>query len=255
MVAGGKGGSGRSIIATNLAIGLAGRGMRVGLVDASPDYGSVELLCGLSGYWKLSHVLNGCRELNEVVLNGPGGIQILPGGADLIGDHEPRSARDEMLVGQLIAFESQLDWLVVDASGGGMESSRAFVEAADDLLIVATPEPISIAEAYATVKTHSLTKRPRLGLLVNQADSADQAQRILDRLQQATHSFLQLDLHRRGWIPRDRVVAESVSRQVPLVVGWPDSVSSQSLLQLAQRWTRLPHRNEASSYLARMRSV
>ena len=229
--------------------------MRVGLVDASPDYGSVELLCGLSGYWKMAHVLNGCRELSEVVLDGPGGIRILPGGADLIGEHGPRSERHEMLVRQLIAFERQLDWLVVDASGGGMETSRAFIEAADDLLIVATPEPTSIAEAYATVKTHALTNRPRLGLLVNQAESADQAQRILDRLQQAAHAFLQVDLHRRGCIPRDRAVVESVSRQVPVVVGWPESASSQSLLQLAQRWTRLPHRNEASSFLARMRSV
>lgn len=254
VVAGGKGGTGRSVIATNLAISLAKRGSRVGLIDASPDFGSVGTLCGVNGYWRVSHLQNGCRRLSEIVLPGPGGIQILSGGADIKSFGQSTTERD-LLAEQLDEFENGLDWLVVDASGGGLESSRAFVRAADDLLIVATPEPTSIAEAYATVKTCAPLKETRVGLLVNQAETADQAQRILDRLQQAAHSFLQIDLHRRGSVSRDQSIAESVSRQVPVVMGWPDSSASQSLLRLAQRWTRQPGRCDKSTFMKRVRNL
>lgn len=255
VVAGGKGGSGRSVIAANLAIGLAKRGMRVGLVDASTEYGSLGLLCGVTSYWKLSHVFSGCRRLDEVVVEGPCGVQILPGGNELATASEAHSERDKWLLQQLMDFESRSDWLVIDASGSGMETTRGLVEAADDLLIVATPEPTSIVEAYATVKSHASSKKPRLGLLVNQAESADQAQRILDRLQQAAHSFLQIDLHRRGFVPRDSAVVQSVTEQVPFVIGWPESAASQSLKQLAQRWTRLTKQVDEPSFMARVRKV
>ena len=252
VVAGGKGGTGRSIIALNLAIVLSQRGGRVGLLDACPDLGSIELLCGLNGYWNLSHVMRGCRELDEVALTGPAGVKILSGANDLAVRHTNSTVVSDRVFDRLEVFERKLDWLIVDASGGNSESTCEFAFAADDVLIVATPEPTAVAEAYASVKSLSASGKSRLGLLVNQADSAAQAQQILDRLQQAAHSFLHVDLHRRGHIPRDIAVPTSVNEQVPFAIQAPDSAATMALRKLTQRWARPQPTEEALSFFSRL---
>ena len=253
VVSGGKGGVGRSVIALNLAVILAQRGNSVGLLDACPDFGNIELLCGLNGYWNLSHVMQGSRQLDEVVLEGPAGIQVLSGGSCLTDLQNESAQYLDIALNHLLNFEQHLDWLIVDASSGASALTRRFATAADDLLIVTTPESTAIAEAYATVKSLALSGRPRLGLLVNQADSAIQAQRILDRLQQAAHSFLQVDLHRRGYIPRDVAIPASVNARIPFVLEAPTSPATMSLQNLTQRWTRPQVPDGNTSYFSRLR--
>ncbi|WP_010586986.1 P-loop NTPase [Schlesneria paludicola] len=254
VVAGGKGGTGRSIVALNLAISLAQRGQAVGLLDASSEFGSIELLCGMNGYWNLSHVLQGCRQFDEVVHQGPLGIKIISGASCLT---ERFCERDSSRLGlntveQLLEFERTVDWLIVDASGASPTSSREFAWAADDLLVVATPETTAVAEAYASIKTFASGGSPRLGLLINQAESAAQAQQILDHLQHAAHSFLDVDLHRRGFIPRDSVVSASVSRREPFVLQSPKSAATAAMEQLAQRWTRPARRENEVCFFERL---
>ena len=248
VVSGGKGGVGRSVIALNLAIALAQRGASVGLLDACPDLGNIELLCGLNGYWNLSHVVQGCRQLDEVMQTGPAGVRIVSGASCLA---DPSFAPMPAMV-QLREFERELDWLIVDASGGACGLTRQFALAADDVLIVTTPEATAVAEAYASVKSLAKTVGPRMGLLVNQADSVPQAQQILDRLQQAVHSFLRVDLHRRGYLPRDIAVPNSVNARVPFVLQSPRSPVTAALLQLIQRWTRPQPTEDITPFFSRL---
>ena len=246
-VAGGKGGVGRSVVALNLAIAFAKQGAAVGLVDASPDLGSIQMLCGLNSYWNLSHVAQGSRRLGQVVQQGPEGVSILSG-ASVLGEPDSHShGIQNRLIEPLVAFENQLDWLIVDASCGQGHSMQHFAVHADDVLIMTTPEPTAVAEAYASVKSLLPATKPRLGLLVNQADSMSQAQRILDRLQQAARSFLNLDFHRRGYIPRDPMVAHSVQTQSPFAVATPECDAAVALQQLAQRWTRPPSKGSETN--------
>lgn len=250
-VAGGKGGVGRSVIAVNLALTFAKQGATVGLLDASPNLGSVEMLCGLSSYWNLSHVAQGCRQLRHVMQRGPEGVSILSGASDLVEQDSDLPFVRNRLIEPLIAFENQLDWLIVDASCGLGSSMQQFAAVADDVLIVTTPEPTAVAEAYASVKSLATSTKPRLGLLVNQADSAVQAQRILDRLQQAARSFLNFDLHRRGDIPRDPHVIHSVQTQHPFVLGSPGCEAAIALQRLALRWTRTPSTESGNNFFFR----
>jgi flagellar biosynthesis protein FlhG len=238
VVGGGKGGVGRSVIATNLAIAMAKRGSNVGLLDASPDLGSIEMLCGLNGYWNLSHVAQGCRQLSHVMQTGPERVRILSGGCCLLECDSNSNRVQNNLIQPLIEFERELDWLIVDASCGSGSNLQQFAMTADDVVIVTTPEPTAVAEAFASVKSLAKLSQPRLGLLVNQADSSAQAQRILDRLQQSARTFLNRDLHRRGYIPRDGRVACSVNNRSPFVVASPECEAAIALEQLSQRWTR-----------------
>lgn len=254
VVAGGKGGTGRSIVALNLAVAFAQRGQVVGLLDASSEFGSIEMLAGINGYWNLSHVLQGCRRFEEVVQHGPQGIQIISGVSCLTERFANQNSTrlGNKTVEQLLEFERQIDWLIVDASAASPTSAREFAWAADDLLVVATPETTAVAEAYASVKTFASGGSPRLGLLINQADSAAQAQQILDHLQHAAHSFLDVDLHRRGFIPRDSSVSASVSRREPFVSQSPKSAATAAVEQLAQRWTRPARRENEICFFERL---
>ena len=252
VIAGGKGGVGRSVIALNLAVTLAQRGATVGLLDTCSDFGNVEFLAGLNGYWNLSHVLQGCRQVPEVIQSGPAGVRILSGGHVLTEEQPNSMSSSRSVFQQLNAFERQLDWLIVDASRGALSTVQNLIEAADDLLIVTVPEPVAVAEAYATVKSFAKSRTPRLGLLVNQAESAGQANRILDCLQQAAHSFLQVDLHRRGFIPRDVAVSNSVLDRIPFVLGAPESEVTFALGQLAKRWTKTRSGNEKPGFFGRL---
>ena len=237
-ISGGKGGVGRSVIALNLAIGLAQKGATVGLIDASQDLGSVELLCGLNSYWNLSHVVQGSRQVGDVLQTGPAGIRVLSGASCLVDTENTQPPVQTVLLSQLKSFEQELDWLIIDGSGGACGMTQKFALAADDLLVVTTPEPTAVAEAYSSIKALAKTAGPRLGLLVNQAESAQQAQQILDQLQQMAHSFLRIDLHRRGYLPHDRAVQTSVNGRTPFVVQSPQSSVTTALFELIQRWNR-----------------
>ena len=239
VIGGGKGGVGRSVIATNLSIALARRAAKVGLIDMSPNLGSIEMLCGLNGYWNLSHVLQGCRRFGDVMQTGPERVQILSGG-NCLSECDSASERVQSnLIQPLCDWACQLDWLVVDASGCVGDQLQQLARAADDVMIVTTPEPTAVAEAFASVKSLANLDRPRVGLLVNQADSPRQSQQILDRLQQSARTLFHRDLSRRGYIPRDPQVISSVNNRNPFVIASPESAAASAIQQLSQRWTRV----------------
>jgi flagellar biosynthesis protein FlhG len=193
-----QGGVGRNI-ALNLAIALARQQASVGILDANLGLGNIDLLCGLNGYWNLSHVVTGARCLNEIVLTGPEGIHVVPGASGLADVADcPDSAQQEIFI-QLEDFEQSHDFVIIDTGPGIHRSVREFVTSAALVLIVTTPEPTALADAYATVKALSTTDDgPRIELLVNQAASAAQADAVIQRLQQTARLFLNSNVGSAG---------------------------------------------------------
>ncbi|MBM83262.1 MAG: hypothetical protein CMJ78_22095 [Planctomycetaceae bacterium] len=232
-VTSGKGGVGKTNIALNLAIALAQQGASVCILDANLGLGNVDLLCGLSAYWNLSHVVTGARSLSEILLDGPGNIHVVPGASGLndLADC-PEAARHEILE-QMEDLERNHDFLIIDTGSGIHESVRQFALAADTIMIVTTPEPTSIADAYALIKSVSAADPPQLHVVVNQADSQSHARSILTRLQQTSRMFLKTDVIAEGFIPRDDNVPAAVLNRIPFVLNSPQTAASKQIHRLA----------------------
>ena len=238
-VTSGKGGVGKSNIALNLAIALSEMDLSVCLIDANLGLGNIDLLCGLNGYWNFSHVVTGARTLKDVMLEGPKGIRVLPGLGDLEKLPEFPTAIQKEIVGQLGDIEKTSDVLVIDTATGLHGLTRHFVSAADFALLVTTPEPTSVADAYATIKSFSLSKQADFQVLVNQTESNQKGRAVLDRLQQTTRLFVRTGMESAGFIPRDNHVPQAVDARVPFIVTNPRCPASRGIRQLARRMNNL----------------
>ncbi|MGQ0634104.1 MAG: MinD/ParA family protein [Planctomycetaceae bacterium] len=253
-VTSGKGGVGKSNVALNLAIALARAGHSVCALDANLGLGNIDLLCGLNGYWNLSHVVSGARSISEVMLEGPAGIHVVPGASGLFDLADCSATTQREIIRQLSDLEESHDYLVVDTSTGIHRAVRRFVAAADMPLIVTTPEPTAIADAYATIKALSASggvATPHV--LVNQAESTEQAREIIARIQQTAQTFLQVSVAAAGSVPRDPAVAQAVLRRQPLQSWQPATPAGRAFEQLARRVINLTSRSaDQGAFFARI---
>ena len=205
------------------------------LLDANPGLGNIDLLCGLNGYWNLAHVVTGARTVRDVALAGPAGVQILSGASSLsdLADANPASRSD--VLDQLEELEQAHDYLVIDAGTGFQASARRFLSAVDVALIVTTPEPTAIADAYAVIKSVSPAAPARVEVIVNQCHAAPLAQAIVERLAQTSRLFVRMDVSSAGWIPADPDVGRAVARRTPFCLASPQGPAAQASRQLARR--------------------
>jgi flagellar biosynthesis protein FlhG len=251
----GKGGVGKSTIALNMAIALKQAGHSVCLLDACFGLGHIDLLCGLNGYWNLSHVLTGARSLNEVILDGPEGIHIIPGASGLAELVDMDDSVRLQLLEQIKHLEEAHEFLIVDNSTGMQSSVRKLALAADRALLLTTSEPTAIADAYASLKVIADLPSPPIDLVINQVKSAEQAQDIASRIQRTTRMFAKSQVGYAGYIRRDEGVVQSIVSQIPFVVDSPESPAAIDCHLLAKRVAGSLGSKTQGSYFTRVGSV
>jgi flagellar biosynthesis protein FlhG len=252
-IAGGKGGVGKSNIALNLAIALAAEEQRVCLLDANLGLGNIDLLCGLNGYWNLEHVLSGARTLRQILLEGPGGVRVIPGAAGLIELADCPAGAQRDLLAQLREVEAEHDFVILDTGGGIHRTVRSFIAAADSALIVATPELTAVADAYATIKALSAGGPADLQVLVNRAESARQAGALFDRIRKTTEVFVHAEIGLAGCIPEDPHVPRAVAARRPFVASHPYCPAARAIGELARKLAAgTPSRASAGSFFSRI---
>lgn len=230
----GKGGVGKSHLALNTALALQERGIRVGLIDANLGLGNLDLLCGLNGYWNLTHVITGARSLNEVVLAGPNGLPIIPGGSGLSELVQTPEQIQHQVLAELAVCEHQWQILLIDTGAGLHPLNRQIAAAVDELIVVTTPEATSLADAYATVKSLSSRQPVPVSVLVNQSLSPEQATSVAARLQTTARLFLETHTQNLGAVSWDPVVSAAVSERWPFLLSAPDSQAAVDIRRLAR---------------------
>ncbi len=225
----GKGGVGKSNVTAGLAMTLARQGQRVVVMDANFGLSNLDILLGLSPKYTLEHVLRGEKVLEEILVQGPMGVQILPTGSGLQELTRLDTLSELRLVQGLQRVAETVDWLLIDTAAGIHESVLKLLLAAQEVILVATPEPTSLVDAYAMVKVLHLREPSKpLWLLVNNGHSADEAQETIDQLQEATERFLGKRLQVLGMIPHDPHILQAVRQQRGVVELFPDCPAARA---------------------------
>jgi flagellar biosynthesis protein FlhG len=226
------------------------------VVDADLGLANLDLLCGLTPRYDLGDVLAGRCTLGDAVMTGPGTIRIVPGahairtGAEILEDGPAR------LVAELGELESEADFVLVDAGSGLGPGATMLAAAADQAVIVSTPEPTSIADAHAAIgRFRRLAAPPRLRVLVNQARSASEASDVLDRLVASSRQFLGAVVSPLGpgAVRADPHVPLAVRVRRPFLTAFPGAVASRGVRRLARALVRerLPqHRSRRAGFFA-----
>ncbi len=235
-VASSKGGVGKTNIAVNLAIILAGRGHRVVLVDADLGTANVDVVMNVRSRFDLSHLLRGQRTIDEITTLIAPRLRLVAGASGLasVADLSPLDRQE--LVRELGRLEERADIILLDCAAGISQNVLAFTQSVDQLLIVTTPEPTALTDAYALVKV--LTRAPwtpPMGLIVNQSKTIREGQLVAQRVATVADRFLNASLASTGHVVSDHHVALAVRQRVPFVVKYPRCPAATCIAALAAK--------------------
>ena len=246
-VTSGKGGVGKSNVAVNLAIKLASAGKQVVLLDADLGLANADVLCNVDLPHNLSAVIARKKELHEVMVKVPGGFSLIGGASGLARMADLSDADRGRIVRALAELEERADIILIDTGAGISPNVLSFTRAADHVLVVTTPEPTAITDAYAVVKVlhrdaaatqmgpgPEVVER-RISLLVNQVRSAAEARVVHERIAKVARQFLGVSVYDAGHVMADEAVPSAVRARMPFVLASPKSPASHCIAQLAMR--------------------
>ena len=235
MVASGKGGVGKTHIAVNVGLALATAGRRVLLVDADLGLANVDLVLGERPRGDLGHVLAGRARLESIIQDGPAGIRWMAGASHMLPAWRMDERWRETLLSHLAALEAEHDFLVIDAPAGIGRGVMHLVGQADELLLVTTPEPTAMMDAYALLKAAATAKAvpDQVRLIVNMVTHRADADGVHRRISETARQFLGLRVGLLGYVYCDGHVGQAVRRQEPLLVAYPHSQAAWCMKRLA----------------------
>ncbi|HHW54363.1 MAG: MinD/ParA family protein [bacterium] len=232
----GKGGVGKSNLAVNLALALKEYGKKVLVFDADLGLGNVDVIMGIIPPFTLTHVVRGERGLQDIIVSEYG-INLIAGGS---GVEELLDLPDWQLrnfLSQLQQLEDVSDYVLFDTGAGINRHVLGFVLAATDIIVVTTPEPTAITDAYALLKVIASKNRDAVvRLLVNRVVNAQEARQVVRKLRLVAREFLSLELCDFGYILEDASISRAVKAQKPFLYAYPRSPASQCLRQVAKNF-------------------
>lgn len=238
-VTSGKGGVGKSSVSVNLAIALSKLGKRVVILDADFGLANVEVMLGIRPQYNLADLMFRGKNLTDIITMGPENIGFISGGSGI--QELTNLTRDQIvyLIQKLVELDQKADVVIVDTGAGIADSVLEFVGASSEVLLVATPEPTSITDAYALLKT--LNRKTDISLqdtvikmIANRIDTYEDGKELYEKLSLVVNKFLNFKLEYLGALPQDSIVSKAVMMQKPAILAYPNSQFTQSIMSFAE---------------------
>ncbi|CAN5417079.1 MinD/ParA family protein [soil metagenome] len=235
-ISGGKGGVGKSNLSVNLSLELGSLGNKVGLLDADFALANADLLCGVSPSFHLGHVVAGLKELGEVTISISDNVKLIPGGSGVEELANFSLSSKPRVFEQVRKMEENLDFMIIDTAAGIAENVSSVLTSASEVIVVVTPDPTSIVDAYATIKV-ILRRSPgkQISIVVNNIVGIGDAEQVFQSINAAVHGFLDHKVHFLGMIPHDSQVQEAIREQVPVVRYSSNSPASRAIRLIAKQ--------------------
>lgn len=244
-VTSGKGGVGKSSIAVNLAILIKRLGKRVIILDADFGLANIEVMLGVRPQYNLADLMFRGKTLSEIITKGPEDIGFISGGSGI--QELARMTKEQVmyLTQKLVELDSMADVIVVDTGAGIADNVLEFVTACSEVLLVATPEPTSITDAYALLK--ALNRRAgfsrehtSIKMISNRVGSEAEGKNLYEKMSIVVDKFLNIQPEFMGIIPQDDLISKAVMLQKPIVLAYPNSPAAKALQTIAAKLCNEP---------------
>lgn len=234
-VTSGKGGVGKTNLAVNLALALQAADKKVLLIDADIGMANVNVLMGRVTNRSLIDLLQDDVELEDIVEDGLQGVKYISGVAGVEAALNVNRSAQRLIHRKLGRCSELADIIIIDTGAGLSRYVIEFVLAAHEVLLVTTPEPTSLADAYAVVKAYSkYTDKRSIKLVVNRIRDESECTEVAERLNQTTQKFLQIPIECLGYVYEDRAVRDAVNNQEPFILKQPNSPASQCVKEITK---------------------
>jgi len=235
-IASGKGGVGKTNVTVNLGVALASQGKQVVLLDADLGLANIDVMLGLHPQFNLLHVLDGSKTLQEIIVEGPNGLKIIPAASGVQKMSELSSLEHAGMIQAFSELEQHIDVLLIDSAAGIADSVVSFSRAAQEVVVVVCDEPASITDAYALIKVLSRDHGvERFHVVANMCRSVQEGRELFDKIALVCDRFLDVTLDFMGIVPFDDELRSAVKKQRAVVELYPRSKAATAFNHLAKK--------------------
>ena len=235
-VSSGKGGVGKSNFSVNLAIQLIKRGKRCVIIDADFGLANIEVLLGVMPKYSFANVISGEKPIIETVTEGPGGIKFISGGSGFTQLANISDRQISYLIENIAHLDDISDIILIDTGAGISKQVVDFITASNEAVIVTTPEPTSITDAYAIIKKIKEMGNimPKFNIIVNRAESKKEGDEIFGKLERVCAKFLGIEVNNLGYLPYDQYLVKAVKAQQPVSIMYPNAPVVKNIERISE---------------------
>ena len=240
-VTSGKGGVGKSNFALNFALSLVQQNRKVLIFDVDLGFSNVDVLLGRSNKESIATMLEKNLSIWDIIEEGPNGLLFISGGSGFQDVVQLDEVKLNKLIGELSSIQGFVDYIILDTGAGLSYENLRFILAADDVILVTTPEPTSITDAYSIVKMlHAKDQNIHLQLIINQCTNDQEGRQTAENFTAVTEKFLAKQVGTLGFIPSDVNVSKAVKKQHPFLLEYPNCHASRALQKVSSEYLQTP---------------